>query len=618
MASHLRLSSVTVFGLILIHAVSSPVLASDLADNRAVVVRGGADAAVEGEANRNQIGVYCKDEISNLVKPEKLATAYPLRVHDPLAVMAFAPFECEVPVRGQDAPLTIKASLQPLMTRLTKPAPNSGVSVIFENARAQILTSQDEPKRIKASSLAEIDNIPLLFEANADTVAAAKAFVEITAQFDARAVRIAAGWRRHIGMFRNVKPVGGASEYYEYSEPENPFLEGILNSRGDIVIKPEYDDIDFARGNFIVQTKEGLTGLLSLSGKTILAVQHKAIIDKGDGRFLVFFSDYNQQVFDADELEFIGQKYDFIEFIEGENLVIVKNVVGKDDAHYRFLTRDMAPAFGGIYDLVRQMPDSKFLVEAGGAASLLDRDGNALIPPDFESLWPHAKHRLIYARKGNTAAYFDYDGRQISPKNWTVHYAPSEEKGYVTVSNPEGRYGVIDKNGMFVIPAEYAQVHQFNEGYLPAAKIVDDKAGKRKLFGLVDEKNKVIIPFEYDNLNLVRDGRLWAKKDGKWGLIGIDQSIIADFTIDAVSRSITERDDDSGQDRSFMIAQRNGQYGIVRHDSGEVVVPFRYSAAQEYPLKLRKDDQWLSYPCDFKPELEYCKGGMRPRSAGFR
>lgn len=583
-----------------------PAFASALAEKNASTVPEWRAQLNKNAGVNNKSVSECQGRLEKLIQLETLVKDYSTRSDDPFAELAFPPFECTVLLDNMDTPLTISGSLQPNLKKLPKPAANSDVATVLDTREAQILASQALPLRIKALRLGEIDGIPVLFEARPKSIAAAQAFVDITRQIDTRRLTIPASWRKHIGMFRDLREIRGGAGLYSFSEPETPFLEGVINADGTIIIKPDFDDIDLVESGFIVRTKEGLTGLISADGKTILPVQYRAIADKGDNRLLVYRSDNRLQLFNAENRSFLGKEYDEIAFVDGENLVVVES-----DGRHEFMTRDMAPAFGKVYSYVRQLPDSKFIVEADGLSSLLDRDGEILIPPDYERLWAHAKHRLIFARNGKTTAYFDYDGRQVSPKNWSVHYAPSVEKGHITVSDPEGRFGVIDKNGKFVIPALYSQIHQFSEGYVPVAKFVEDNLQKNQRFGLVDEDNKLIIPFEYDNLHLVRDGRLWAKKDGKWGLIDMDQSILANFTIDAISRSRKAQDEDGGKERLFMVAKRDGLFGIVRHDTGDVVVPFKYPEARAYALELRAGTQWLSYPCDFKTDLALCNSSGR-------
>ncbi len=600
MTMPMRAALFTAFAL-LVSQSWVPASAGALAEKNAATVAEWHAQLSKNEGVRNNSGQACQDRLQDLIKLETLVKDYSKRSDDPFAEVPFPPFECTVLLDDTDTPLTISGSLQPGLKKLPKPTANSDVVTVLDSREAQILASQALPLRIKARRIGEIDGVPVLFEASPKSIAAAQIFLDITQQIDTRRFTIPDSWRKHIGRFRDLREIRGASGLYSFSEPGKPFLEGVINADGAIVIKPDFDNIDLVENGFIVRTEEGLTGLISSDGKTILPIQYKAIADKSDNRLLVYRSDNRSQIFNTETGSFLGKQYDDIAFVDGENLIVVER-----DGRHQFMTRDMAPAFGKVYSYVRQLPDSKFIVEADGLSSLLDRDGKILIPPDYERLWDHAKHRLIFARNGKTTAYFDYDGRQVSPKNWSVHYAPSVEKGHITVSDPEGRFGVIDKNGKFVIPALYSQVHQFSEGCVPVAKFVEDNLQKNRRFGLVDEDNKLIIPFEYDNLHLVRNGRLWAKKDGKWGLIDMDQSILADFTIDAISRSRKAQDEDGGKERLFMVAKRDGLYGIVRHDTGDVVVPFKYSEARAYALQLRAGGQWLSYPCDFKPDLALC------------
>ncbi len=604
---NLRVIALTVTA-VLLPTIGTPAVADDQAQNGSSNIEQLRDQLQLDEPLSRASFASCEEAVRQLFSVESIVKRYGEASDDPFArPYTFAPLKCSVAYDDNRDPLAIVATPRPGLKRLPKPARDSATLPVYAKKRAQVLVSNDERMRIKANSLRKIDGVPVWFESTPSSMEAAQAFLDVTAQINTRDVRVPRGWRKHIGKYRSVSLLRGSDTLYTFSTPEEVFLEGIIRANGDIIIPPIYDQVELIDGGFIARTEDGLDGLFSLDGKPTLPVEYNSIVHKGEGRLSVYDSEERYQVYDTASRAFLGERYEDLDFIEDANLIVVEN-----GGVHRFLTRDMTPAFGESYSRVMRLSGNKFIVKAGDAESLIDQDGNALIPARFDSLWPHGKHRLIYATAGKETAYFDYDGQQISPEGWNVHYAPSVEKAYITVSDKDGRFGVIDSSGKFVIPAEYSQIHQFREGYLPAAKPVDGWSQKGQRFGLLDEAGRTIIPFAYENLQLVRKGRLWARKDGKWGLIDTGQTVIADFTLDQISRFREVRDPETREDLPLMIAKKDGLYGMVRHDTGELVVPFAYAEARPLALQLRKSGEWVTYPCVVKPELDRCKSNQTP------
>lgn len=376
---------------------------------------------------------------------------------------------------------------------------------------------------------------------------------------------------------------------------EDPFVEGLLPPEGEILSRPVYEDTKAVPGAFIVRRKGGGVEIIDLAGETILAGDIKNIVRRGDRHLQLYAQDRKQRVYDLPARAFLGEVYDEVEFIEEPPLVIVET-----GENHRFLTHDMTPAFDGVYDHVRYLGEGRFMVSLPDGDALIDQTGAEIIPPNFARLWPHPKHRLIVASTGRLSVYFNYEGDRITRRGLRAHYAPSREKRHITVSDEKRRWGVVDKTGAVVIEPKYARVHQFSEGYLPAARRAGDAADAPLLFGLVDENDVEALPFANDNLHLVENGRLWAKKSGKWGLIDLEEREIAPFVFEAISRPRDVSRHDNGENDRVMIAKRNGRFGVIRREDGEILLPFAFDGADLLGFRLIRDGENLSYPWDFR------------------
>ncbi|GAA0484439.1 hypothetical protein GCM10009096_28800 [Parasphingorhabdus litoris] len=568
-------------------------------------------SAAQADADKNlevsaASSAACEARLGDLVAPEAVVTDHSSSITDPFWIGSFAPFRCPLLIDGVERPVQISAATRPDIKRLSAPDEDIGAITVLDKRDTQIIVAADDPTKVRARHLRKINGIPVLFEASPSTLPAAHSVLDAMKRFDLGSLKIERSWKKHAGQFSRLDSIDGAPGFYRFSRANEPFRYGVVSDAGKILIAPEFELITATARGFIVRTKnDSQWGLYALDGEVILPAEYRTISDQGEDRALIYHLDGNEQVYDVNSRSFLGGKHESIDFVDGRDLVIVH-----DEGEYRLMTRDMIPAIEGAFSRVMKVRDNRLIVGIDGKEGLIDENWEYLIPAEFNRLWPHSKHGLLYGRRDDAQMYFDYDGRALTPPGWSAHYAPSDEKGYLTVSDPSGRFGILKKDGNVLIEPKFSQAFQFREGYLPAAIPGADGTQNGQRFGLVDESGTVVIPFEYEVLQLVFDGRLWAKRDGKWGLINTDQSIVTEFTIDEISRHRKQYDRETRSDIRLMVAQRDGHYGIVRHDTGATVVPFEYDAGRAATLELRKGDEWLSYPCGFGLGGDQC--GSRP------
>lgn len=80
------------------------------------------------------------------------------------------------------------------------------------------------------------------------------------------------------------------------------------------------------------------------------------------------------------------------------------------------------------------------------------------------------------------------------------------------------KFGYINSEGTFVIPAEYECALSFSEGL--ACVFIDEKAG------YINKENQIVIPCRYDAATAFENGRAKVKSDGGWSTIAPDGSTL--------------------------------------------------------------------------------------------
>ena len=83
-----------------------------------------------------------------------------------------------------------------------------------------------------------------------------------------------------------------------------------------------------------------------------------------------------------------------------------------------------------------------------------------------------------------------------------------------------GKFGFIATSGETVIPFEYIEVQNFNEGHAITAK-------ENNKFGLIDTNGKTVLPFEYHKILSYENGIAWVSTAKGYQLIATTGKVLA-------------------------------------------------------------------------------------------
>ena len=102
--------------------------------------------------------------------------------------------------------------------------------------------------------------------------------------------------------------------------------------------------------------------------------------------------------------------------------------------------------------------------------------------------------------------------------DWALNFS-GQEKGDYAVVEIKGKFGLIDRKGKLVVPAEYDWVNEMENGL--AIVYRDGKAGA------VDLKGRLVVPLEYDQLHSATPAGLLSAARGQfWGVINRANKVI--------------------------------------------------------------------------------------------
>ena len=271
-------------------------------------------------------------------------------------------------------------------------------------------------------------------------------------------------------------------------------LYGLLDHNGDTILPFRYcylgdnfEDVWQGKG-FLKACLYDKFGYIKKDGKEIISFNYDYVSDITTGYILVKKAN-KWGLIDTLEDVSITLDYDKIDLIsKSSNLIRL----AKDKPTYyyydkngkltRFVEVDKA--------LLKQKPKKQDL----------------LYSPNYEHVTPFDADGLAVIRKevkkSNLKAILSKNGKLLS-KYIYIDLGPFKEglafaKLYNKKDRASEKYGFIDKNQTFAIPAQYTAAKNFSEGLAAVAK-----GGK---WGYIDKTGKIVIPLQYDRVTAFEGG----------------------------------------------------------------------------------------------------------------
>jgi hypothetical protein len=318
---------------------------------------------------------------------------------------------------------------------------------------------------------------------------------------------------------------------------ENKTRWSLLDTTGNVLSFRNYDYIGPFNEKFFPVRNHGYWGALSTEGKEIVACVHDSIVQQQNGLIIVKFKG----------------KYGIINFRE-------EWIVTPQTNKLQLLNEDR------YFELT---PRTKFLKSLQGQ----------IIYFSDNRLEAKNDHLLEYTHTGSIWK-IDLNGvivdRSIQPENLEKVFDESEGLRAIKKDN---RYGFIDSRGRLRIANRYEYVKDFH-GTLAAVKIrgrwgfinhadqiaiqpvyddvlsfIDDfSLVKRKdLFGIIDIDGKIILPVRYDSIIVLDDKRFQVNQNGLWGLADSQGKMLINPKYDQLT----------DLNNGYVIVSRDKKFGLL-------------------------------------------------------
>lgn len=263
---------------------------------------------------------------------------------------------------------------------------------------------------------------------------------------------------------------------------------GVMDSQGNIIIKPEYPHMDsFRHGFAVVALMRDLNGYIDETGKEVIPPQYlyaKTPVKIADKvLFIVAKRQGNKWQFgvvDKDNRVLIDFIYDHLIGIEKSNIIIANQ-----DNHQLILNHEFKPISPHLYDDIIAFDKEIGIYQKDNKYGFIKTDGKHITEPIFDDIKPLYSQRYALSKAHTT--YYGYK---------------------VCVGD---KWGFVDLYGKELLPVVYDEIVNWNDNHLFI------KQNHR--YGRANSQGNIITPPVYEQYRPLNDGYIKAKMDDTWYLI---------------------------------------------------------------------------------------------------
>lgn len=333
---------------------------------------------------------------------------------------------------------------------------------------------------------------------------------------------------------------------------------GFINESGEWIVKPIYDKTEKFRDGFAKMKLDKKEGLIDETGKVI-----------------------------------IEPLFDDIDKFEG-NIAIVKN-----NKRYGFINREGKILLEPKYDKIQDFKGEYAIIVDNKKNGIVSIKGNVIIEPKYDEIeLPFSD--FTYVKNGELWGVVKSDGSEIFAPEYLEKFS-FNSKG-LSVAKKTGKYafgvgasGVVNREGSVIVKltqgiVNYEPGHFFITTNDSKCYITDDDAKP-----ISEEFDGFRQQIKNRQSKYYVDGKIIAKKDGKYGFIDINGNTLIPFTFDNI---IT-----GGFSEGLCGVRVGSKWGYI-NEKGEYFIQPEFEEVGRFELKAK-----VPIAVVMKDELEYSLNG---------
>lgn len=334
---------------------------------------------------------------------------------------------------------------------------------------------------------------------------------------------------------------------------------GAFSEDGKVLMNAQFDSIGLKMEDMLIVYKNGLSGLYNLKGKEVLPAQFQLIGEYGNGMFPV----------KKDDKYGYAAKYGKViikpQYNEAAPFINRVAVVKKENAGVIDQRNQIVIPFN-YSEIIQNAGGSYFAAKQNTKFYLFDLAGKKITEESFDSVKTEDSTAYVRVKKEGKTSFYNINSKNYSFAG-AFDQAAAFNHGFAFVSSG-GRWGVINEEGKFIIPATCDRVeYDYFAGKYHFRTTINGKQG------IVDNNGKQMLPNDYEMISGAAPYYFKLKKNGKWGLVKNTGAAILDYQYEFLSNSINN----PGTPDWPAIAEKKGKFGLI-NEKGEELLPIKYNS----------------------------------------
>jgi len=274
-----------------------------------------------------------------------------------------------------------------------------------------------------------------------------------------------------------------------------PYEHGLIDQQGNAVTACEFQRIfPFNEAGFaeVIHASTGRRALIGRDGSVLTGKYYDKLQALGGG--MAAFEGNGWRLFDYQgrEIALPGTSITDINYFEGKDLFVKDGAGGW---RHLALSDGEAETVQDGFQVLQPFEAGYAFARAKQQNRLYGRDGSWVLPERDQSFqfWSEG---LIGVRSGNQSYYANLGGYNAFDRTFD---AINRFGGGTALVQYQGKWGVVNRNGLFILPPKFELISREKEGYLKA-----QLTGRR--YGLYAKDGQPIVPARYDALRYLPNG----------------------------------------------------------------------------------------------------------------
>jgi len=294
---------------------------------------------------------------------------------------------------------------------------------------------------------------------------------------------------------------------------------GYIDANGNMVISARFDDAqDFQKNGLAVVGSGGKYGVIDAAGRFVVQPKYQWINPFSEGRAVVN-DEHGFRLINQEGNVLTRKAYSFIADMHGGRAVYNESAGGDGSSRYGYLDPEGHEVIAAQYLEAGDFSAGKAVVNIQeNEYALIDRNGRRLATYPYAYVGPLGDGMLPFQKDaGGKFGYIDEQGHVAIPAAFTSAFPFGHGRAIVNAAEDyQFRYGVIDRQGQWVIRPEYDDIRDLNEGRFALGRAIDPQQPYiGSLYAIADENGRRLTDFLYRDVSNY-EGGLASASDGRY------------------------------------------------------------------------------------------------------